>query len=141
MDEYSRNTVGPDEPVGVTGVSGRHRINQPRGTGAMGSVQRRPRGKTQWVPINRSHSVGLSDHTGRIIRRVLKPRWSKTRVIAQRACWEDEGALCRTGSSDTPSDKGFGALTSALQVQKKKSTTDWMIRRQSVYPTLAASEI
>ena len=109
---------------GVTGVSGWHRINQPRGTGAMGSVQRRPRGKTQWVRINRSHSVGLSDHTGRIIRRVLKPRRSKTRVIAQRACWKDEGALFRTGSSEATSDKSTGAM-------RKKSPADRMILRRS----------
>ena len=51
-------------------------------------------------------------------------------MIDQRACWQDQDTLLRTGSSDTTSDKHTGAMTSAWQAQKKERPKDRMIRRQ-----------
>ena len=111
----------------VTGVSGRHRINRPRCTGALCSAWEE---KFQCVRINRRHRVGLSDRLSWIIRRVSRQRRGKHRVIDQRACWQDQDTLLRTGLSDTTSDKHTGAMTSAWQAQKKERPKDRMIRRQ-----------
>ena len=113
--------------TGSTGASGQHRINRPRCTGALCSAWEE---KFQCIRINRRHRVGLSDRLSRIIRRVSRQRRSKHRVIDQRACWQDQDTLLRTGSSDTTSDKHTGAMTSAWQAQKKERPKDRMIRRQ-----------
>ena len=110
----------------VTGVSGRHRINRPRCTGALCSAWEE---KFQCVRINRRHRVGLSDRLSRIIRRMSRQRRSKPWVIVQRACSGGHGILFRTGLSEAQLDKGVGAIVACLQAQEKKTLQDRMNRR------------
>jgi len=108
----------------VTGVSGRHRINRPRCTGALCSAWEE---KFQCVRINRRHRVGLSDRLSRIIRRVQWTRRSKSRVILQRGCFLGWESRCGTGWSDVvvwASEQWTGAMIRDVAAQKKKSPSE-----------------
>ena len=95
----------------VTGVSGRHRINRHMGFGAICSV-----------------SVEENQEAPDDPTRASEERRTNRRIVYQRACLGNQGALLRTGLSDAQSDKGVGVIVACLQAQKKKSPKDRMIR-------------
>ena len=112
--KFNFKQVASDEPCWVIEVSGRHRINRRRSIGASCSI-----------------SVEENQEAPDDPTRASEEHRTNRRIVYQRACLGNQGALLRTGLSDAQSDKGVGVIVACLQAQKKKSPKDRMIRRPS----------